>query len=323
MKYIYLDQNKWIELLKGLNDGKDKYISIFNTIMLKVNVGEWGFPISVIHISETMKRRDDTSRKMLLDLMFTISGGHSIADYATADILEFNMWLVQKTVDYKKLQNEIIQYDWAKIIGLSTNNAEITFEIDNNPDKVGIVKDIISRHSCDREIFDNICSLCEFDPNDENFFYESYVKGRESFGLWKEHIKEEPEYKEKHLFPAYLIHVFFAEYKDKITNLPKELQENVRNLFNENSKNKTMAIENLESLPGFNIHNRLAFGLYNNPYKSVHKHDFNDLAYLRVAIPYCDIVIGENYWCDRVKDKKLDEKYGTKISTNLFDLLSV
>jgi hypothetical protein len=55
---------------------------------------------------------------------------------------------------------------------------------------------------------------------------------------------------------------------------------------------------------------------------TVHQHDFNDLAYLRVAIPYCDVVIGENYWSDRVKNNKLDLKYGTKVSTNLFDILS-
>lgn len=323
MEYIYLDQNKWIELLKGLNEGKDNYISLFKTIMLKVNAGEWAFPISVIHITETMKRKNEASRKMLLDLMFTISGGYSIADYATADILEFNAWVMEKTVNCKKLQKEIIQCDWTKIIGLSTANAEITFEDDNKPDKVRLVKDIICRHSCDREIFDNICSLCSYEPNDEKFYYECFVKGRESFIEWKEKIKKEPVYKDRHLFPAYLINVFFAEYKDKITNLPKELQENVRELFDKNSKNKTMAIENMESLSGFNIHNRLVFELYNNPYKSVHEHDFNDLAYLRVAIPYCDVVIGENYWCDRVKDKKLDQKYGTKISTNLFDLINV
>lgn len=40
MKYIYLDQNKWIELLKGLNAGKSKYIELFDIIMQNVREGE-------------------------------------------------------------------------------------------------------------------------------------------------------------------------------------------------------------------------------------------------------------------------------------------
>ena len=91
-------------------------------------------------------------------------------------------------------------------------------------------------------------------------------------------------------------------------------------MFNEKNKNKTTTISNIETLPGFNIYNRLVFELYNNPHKEVHQHDFNDLAYLRVAVPYCDIVICEKYWRDRVMYHKLHEKYQTDVRANLLDL---
>lgn len=322
MRYIYLDQNKWIELLKGINSGEDKYIELFNIIMQRVRSCAWAFPISMIHITETMKRKDLLSRKALLDLMFTISGGYSITDYSTANILEFNMWVLQQKVDCNDLRNEIIQRDWVKIVGLSSYDAEVSIGENNNSEKINIIKSIISHHSCDRVIFDEICSLCEYDPEDENFYYESYVSGRESFIKWRDELKKLKEYKEKHVYPAYLITLFFTEYGEQLKKLPLALQEKITELFEQKSKNKTMAIENLEALPGFNIHNRLIFELYNNPHKEVHKHDFNDLAYLRVAIPYCDLVIGENYWSDRVKNHKLDSKYRTVVSTNLFDILS-
>lgn len=100
------------------------------------------------------------------------------------------------------------------------------------------------------------------------------------------------------------------------------MRKNITELFTENSKNKTLAIANLETLPGFNVHNRLIYELFNNPDKDVHEHDFNDLAYLRVAVPYCDIVIGEKYWCNRVQNYGLDKKYNTLVTTKLLSLLN-
>lgn len=322
MKYIYLDQNKWIELLKGINSGEDRYIKLFNIIMQKVRGCEWAFPISIIHVTETMKRKDESSRNLLLDLMFTISGGYAIADYSTANIQEFNMWVLHQKVDCCELQNDIVQRDWIKIIGLSSYKAEVSIGGENDSEVINVIKGIINQHSCDREIFDKICALCEYNPDDERFYYESYVRGRESFIKWRDNLKNLTDYKEKHVYPAYLINMFFTEYGEQLKKLPLDLQERICKLFEQNSKNKTMAIDNLEALPGFNIHNRLVFELYNNPYKQIHQHDFYDLAYLRVAIPYCDVVIGEKYWSDRVKANKLDSKYGAKVSTNLFDILN-
>ena len=326
MKYIYLDQNKWIDLAKGVKENNPQYISLYETIINRVRDGIWAFPLSLIHIQETMKRKKEASRKEILDLMFSISNGYAICDYVTADALEFIAWTTNKAVDYLQLRNIVIQHDWAAIIGLSTPNADIEFNTsglslsEQNRIKENI-KRIICEHSCDREIFDLICRIVDDGiKEDEAFYYQSFKEGRDSFISWKNYIKQSKEYADRHLYPAYLIHTFFEVYKERLSNLSPNAQVNIIKLFEENSKNKTAAIANLETLPGFNIHNRLVFELYNNPHKQVHPHDFNDLAYLRVAIPYCDIVIGENYWCDRVKHYELDAKYQTEIRTKLLDL---
>lgn len=326
MKYIYLDQNKWIELAKGIKENNPKYISLHEIIINRVREGIWAFPLSLIHIQETMKRKKETSRNEILDLMFSISNGYAICDYMTADTLEFNAWTMNKTVDCLRLQNAIIQHDWAALIGLSTQNTDIEL----NTSKLSLfeqfkvietIKQMIRDHSCDREIFDLICNIANNEIyENEEFYYQSYKQGRDSFISWKNHIKQFDEYSDKHLYPTYLINTFFDVYKERLTNLSPYSQANMIQLFDENSKNKTAAIANIETLPGFNIYNRLVFELYNNQQKQVHPHDFNDLAYLRVAVPYCDIVVGENYWCDRVKHYKLDVKYQTEIRTKLLDL---
>lgn len=324
MKYIYLDQNKWIELAKGIKGNDSAYIELYNTIVKNVENGVWAFPLSSIHITETMKRKNENSRKEILDLMFSISKGYAICDYMTADAIEFDAWISNKCIDYSQLKNIIIRHDWMAIVGLSSENANIQFS--NRPcllEELNRIKKIIKEHCCDREVFDMICNVIfkENSLEDEEFYYTCYEKGRQSFLLWKEKISKSEEYKVKHLYPAYLITVFFEVYKEKIMVLSSEMQKNILELFQENSKNKTKAIANLEALPGFNVHNRLVFELYNNPDKDVHKHDFNDMAYLRIAIPYCDIVIGEKYWCNRVCNYNLDQKYNTIVGTKLLDLI--
>ena len=324
MKYIYLDQNKWIEFARGLKEGNPTYISLYETIDKKVKDGIWAFPLSLIHISEAMKRRDETSRKELLDLMFSISDGYAICDYMTADGIEFNSWASNKAINCVQLKDKIIMHDWATIIGLSSKNVDIRFhEQPCSSDELDKMKQIIESQSCSRAVFDYICDSCANDiKEDEEFYYKCYEEGRKSFLSWKNQIKHLEEYKDRHLYPAYLIKVFFEVYGKRMTALPPRMKNNIAELFEKSTKNRTEAITNLEALPGFNIYNRLVFELYNNPDKKVHKHDFNDLAYLRVAIPYCDMVIGENYWCDRVQHYGLDKKYNTVVSTKLLSLIS-
>lgn len=323
MKYIYLDQNKWIELAKGLKNKEQKYISLYDTILKNVKDGIWAFPISIIHITETMKRKNETSRKELLDLMFAISNGYAICDYTTADNIEFNHWVNSNSLDCSQTKGLIIKRDLVSVLGLSTENVTIKCNGIAIPSELEKIAQIIKNHSCDREVFDLICEIIsnEGSNGDEDYFYECYRKGRDDFQLWKKTIEKTEEYKSEHLYPAYLIRTFFQIYEEKLTSLSQNARKNIVKIFEECSTNKTNTINILETLPGFNVFNRLVFELYNNPDKQVHKHDFNDLAYMRVAVPYCDIVIGENYWCDRVKHYHLDKKYNTIVSTSLMSLI--
>ena len=45
MKYIYLDQNKWIELAKGIKEGNPTYCALYTKIENNVKDGVWCFPL--------------------------------------------------------------------------------------------------------------------------------------------------------------------------------------------------------------------------------------------------------------------------------------
>jgi len=322
MKYIYLDQNKWIELAKGINQTDTKYIELHQTMVNNVKKGYWAFPLSSIHIT---KRKDEISRKQIVDLMYSISNGYTICDFSTADSIEFEYWVKSMNSDFSQLKTTMIKRDWGNIIGISIEEVFLKLGEQNGllPHQLEILKKEIKNYYSDRDVFDYICQIIKGDKiyEDEEFFYDCYKKEKQSFIIWKQDIEKNDEYKKKHLYPAYLLKVFFELYKTRIESLSPEMKNNFAEMVEKNKKNKTMAISSLEAMPGFNIYNRLMFELNNNPDKKVHKHDFNDLAYLRVAVPYCDIVIGENYWCDRVCHYGLERKYNTIVTTKLFHLL--
>ena len=43
MKYTYLDQNKWIELARGIKEKKENYIVLYNTILKNIEEEKWTF----------------------------------------------------------------------------------------------------------------------------------------------------------------------------------------------------------------------------------------------------------------------------------------
>ena len=166
-----------------------------------------------------------------------------------------------------------------------------------------------------RSLFDRIANLSTEMCNDEEFYHNQYNKAKELFDKWRDYCKSLDEYKKKHEFPAYTLKMFFASYEQKICQLDEHERIKILQIFKNNEDPNF-----LETMPGFNIYNQLVFELFTNKNRKIHKHDFFDISFLRVAVPYCDIVICEKHWGSIISKLKLDQKYSTHISKNIFDL---
>jgi hypothetical protein len=57
--------------------------------------------------------------------------------------------------------------------------------------------------------------------------------------------------------------------------------------------------------------------------REVQPNDVGDLVHLVGAIPYCDVVVTEKFWCRAAKERKLDKHYGTSIFADLESLLDI
>ncbi|WP_167045026.1 hypothetical protein [Salinibacterium sp. ZJ454] len=51
--------------------------------------------------------------------------------------------------------------------------------------------------------------------------------------------------------------------------------------------------------------------------------DFNDILALPVAAVYCDIIVTEKQWVHRLRQGKVDERYGTTLLHDTADLVDI
>ena len=75
-----------------------------------------------------------------------------------------------------------------------------------------------------------------------------------------------------------------------------------------------------EKVPTSDVEIELTVERNKNWDRKIHKNDATDMAFLNVAIPYCDIVVTERFFAMSAIKCNLDKKYNTVIIENLTDL---
>lgn len=226
-KYIYLDQNKWIELAKGIKQGEPLYIKLKAKIDKKIQADEWAFPISIIHLAETIKRQNEDSRNDIFDLMYDLSNGYSICDGSTADILEFDYWINNNLkMNHAALESTIVTEDYANIIGLSNdtifNNA---FEAEGSISPIS--PETLEFASAFKDVFKKSKQLIKMLAQralelskDESEYLNLLMTEKSDYDEWLSEIRLTDVFKENLVFPAATINRFYKLYRKKLQALP-------------------------------------------------------------------------------------------------------
>jgi hypothetical protein len=74
------------------------------------------------------------------------------------------------------------------------------------------------------------------------------------------------------------------------------------------------------NVPTLDTEIELVIGRNEHWNKRIHGNDPADIGFLSVAIPYCDIVVTEGFWCHLAQQSKLDQKYKTVMLSDLTEL---
>jgi hypothetical protein len=317
--FIYLDQNKWIDLARAYHnrpDGK-QFKSVLQKVTKAVESKRANFPLSAFHIAETQKRSDISSRKRLSKVMATISQGWAIS---LSEIIS----------------NTEIQLSGAKIFGCTQPNPPnvfghgIAFAWGTN--LRSLMENAINDPRATSDDF-HLIEMAMSTPQMTEFLLAGM--GNEESKL----IDAKKEYEEnisriavvEEQFRIQLQPHFQSEADHKrfyIANLQIVLRDKINSALSVYKKTLDEIIslgehafqDFIEDTPSLDVETQLVVRRNANLGKAVDKNDFADISALTAAIPYCDIVITENTWKDLAIRSGLDKKYNTVIVSDVNEL---
>lgn len=312
---VYLDQNKWIDLSRayhGMLGGKN-FEHVLAKIQSAVADKNAIFPLSFQHYYETNKNSDLEQRRRLAKVMAEISQGICISPQE-----RMLQWELERAL--AKLFGEPIP-ETPLIFGYGLPCAfGISLLI---KDQDGYYVDIPENHF--EQIKDKIASpdatfgILVEDNNDE-------------FNIWAQ------EFQAIHNNLAGKLEGFRAKVKnlDKLSrkraysvHLATALEEEITkalSYFNKTPKEFfSIGAEKLDSfwedVPTMNV--EIELNVDRNEQwrdRKIEPNDVTDIAFLSIAIPYCDVLVVERSFCNLIKQNGLDKKYETHVFRDLNDL---
>ena len=309
-RIVYLDQNKWIDIARafyGREDGK-KYQPVLQKLQEKVNSGEIIVPISAVHIIETARNGDKDRRERLANFIADLSKSYGILPYTSVREEEIENAILLKLGQATKhnIQEIAINRGVAHVLGMELPKNVFSDDYKNFLIKVNQLEKFVATMMIDfisRELVN------ELKQEDIDAIVD-YEKSRQ---LKNEELSKETRLRVAIMEMAYdrLFPVIIKQLK-KMGIDPKPFADS----FSDIEDWKRFFF----SMPTMDIWINLHILRDNDNDKAVHRNDTNDMAFLSIAVPYCDIVVTEKYWAHLLISNGYDKKYNTTILSDLTEL---
>lgn len=340
---IYLDQNKWIELLRAKSGAASNSVALDVLEALRTAVSEQRIvvPLSAGNYLETWHRADSESRHALAALMREISGFATILPVQHLLCLEVEALMLTQ---YRGINCHCQVPDIkATFVGRGVDHA-----FHSQTGRLRLVSRVASETATEgpnirpddefRSMLQKVRQL----PDDayEWWSLAGFNQGFPSDG-WD--IRQE--------------HRFGSRYANEETALADQLaaDSHLRNRLDDLvCTQELVAITDtfnriaywhdartgkyidtfmregpdfgrrfIDSLPTRACLRRLRVAKHRNPQWKWQQHDRTDLGILSAAIPYADIVVTERQWVHTAHSMKLDALFGTKVTSTLADVLTL
>jgi len=320
VKYVYLDQNIWIELSRAHYGRSENYKEACEVVIQASETEDVIFPLSIVHINETVKRANIESRKRLADFMIKISKGNAISPWTSLIKPEIRNYLRNRSgqpqIDLKKgvFGIGIPQMLGAKpqLIAKNANAEQIPPDILKKLAKKVYSPDLIHLSMVDENTSKEILKGMN------NYSDDDLVKDLEELRV--NEYSHPDKIKRRDISYARFLMTMILE---PLIREAMKMGLDVKELFPE-EKTKRKDLENLlESIPTLHTYHILNDARNTNSSRAIKANDLYDLSALNIAIPYCDVVVTEREWTKIAQQKGLDVKNETIITHNINDLVSL
>lgn len=321
MKRIYLDQNKWIDLARAVNDVKDgdRFADARLVLEEGVSAGHVSIPLSSAHYMETQNRRDWRSRRQVAETMIAFSKLHTIAPPDAILPAEIDVAL-KSLFGVPRRPREL------RVFGVGVSHA---FNMPVDPYRIP------------EELRGNVSDPDDFERR-ANQFQERYLLIGPSPEMEEEGI---PDYDP---FAHLQVGERYAKAKEELRDLRKtdgwhKGERSQRVAMAQALTDHLPSIEEAMSRAGLQIDLLIDSGRrgmadfvsavptmlasseleklrHASSQKPWERQDLTDIAALSVAIAHCDVVVTERLWADAARRANLGEKLGTIVIARLDNL---
>ncbi|MFF2396333.1 hypothetical protein [Nocardia sp. NPDC058114] len=319
MLRIYLDQAKWIDLLKcraGRADGK-KFQEVYDLARHAVERGLASFVLSTAHYYETQARSNPRSRRELGATIADFSRFHAIAPTRVVVPAE-----IQQALTGRPLTSQM------NLFGVGFNHAFHTDADLGSPDPSKLADTPFGQHAELRAAYRWWAELCVLAaPPPSNGAEQRMLEVARTIRDGAQTFVDTQD-----TIGGYVASNRLRDRLDEVA-ISTELEDIWEPLIagcrerGVDVRDRIATIDSaralLQALPSRWVMSELRRVRLRNPQQLWKKNDLNDLLALSIAVPYCDVVVTERQWAVRVNELGLAQQYGTTVLHDLTDLTGV
>ena len=309
MKHVYLDQMHWIALAKaakGRPDGSD-FVEALNAARDAVANRRVVFPLSFAHLFETARAPTPEQRAELAELVTSLSMG--VVLRWSRPLVEFQLRnAVRRLFPQPLLQPEpspfgrgvedVFSFDLSALLNFPAERAAQLRRSLDTPDAW------ISLLSCEDE-----ASRKAGITSTDRIAKEAVDEYERRRTTWE---GENGDFTRR-AYAVRLTRIFWVELQRYLHEIGRTVDE-----WGNAGPERLMLF--WESIPSLHVEIELHTQMHRQKPKAWTTHDDRDIAFLALAIPACSVVVTEKFWVDLSHRRKLHDRYGTVLLSDLRDL---
>ncbi|MDP1714208.1 MAG: hypothetical protein Q8L41_05630 [Anaerolineales bacterium] len=324
--FIYLDQNQWIYLAQANYNSQEgeKYKLVLKKLQDLVENDKVRLPLSAYHFLETQKIRNIDRKEKLAETMSILSQGWGIALLDNVTPIEVQIAGARIFGCPLPSRPKVFEQDLSLIWGINLQAiankiaGEKNEPMASSKEFLANFKKILATPKMIKMFLTgNIISESQLTDA-----LAGYKFGISNFAKLNESVRSKVKHFSKSQLPQKRI--FISDYvRGKET---REFFNNALAIYDKTiddviSLGEEETISFIESIPTLDLETELVTMRNVHWDRMIDENDWADIRSLVIAVPYCDIVVTENFWHDLIQRSKVDKKYKTTILKNVNELL--
>lgn len=310
-KFLYLDQNKWIDLARAHygRDSGEKFKDALAAVRSAVEANKLVVPLSGVHVMETMAPADAERRRRTAEFMVDVSRNRMVLPHMSIRSLEI-LHAVIRVLGRQpstSIRPGLVREGLAYAMGSEA-------EISGVPDHVrdALLTEILSPAT-------SVLLLVE--ASDRATVQEARKQDEDAVLLLEETRRRARAVMDDDMRHRVEVAELFTK-GDPATELlgalrglgmpPKE--------FFGLLKSPEDYMRFFHDVPTIDVFVMLGLARDRDMARPIHRNDLKDIGFMSVALPYANIVVAEKYWAHQANATKLAAKYHTEVATDAADL---